>query len=326
MLTSSYVWFVKKAKLIFTSRYVWFGLAIALVYVLTWFGFGLWYVAIADQTAGREFIFQEDLKVKSKIAGFKQKAHFSVSDSILQRLITHPDWLSIYRETSEQDDLATGIQVANEPIGPDWAKYYEAGLTAEGATHYSYLVDPPEFNVYASTREGSQLEEVRLTTYQQTRPNAGVSHPIDAKDTTERNRYFFLISPSHSLPAKSESKPGVSRKGIFASGMRPIGTLHESLNEALSSLDDSPRLLTRAMNGSYKYDRWDFLYFSAITITTVGYGDILPNSTRVRKRVMVEALLGIVLAGLFVSILFAGLSRDSHFPKPKGSTHSPPML
>jgi voltage-gated potassium channel len=49
----------------------------------------------------------------------------------------------------------------------------------------------------------------------------------------------------------------------------------------------------------------DFLYFSAITITTVGFGDIVPNSQFVRFVVIVETLLGIVLIGVFVSRLLA---------------------
>lgn len=37
---------------------------------------------------------------------------------------------------------------------------------------------------------------------------------------------------------------------------------------------------------------WDFLYFSAITQSTVGYGDILPNSTVVRMIVVLQVLVG----------------------------------
>lgn len=40
---------------------------------------------------------------------------------------------------------------------------------------------------------------------------------------------------------------------------------------------------------------WDFLYFSVITQATVGYGDILPNSTTVRIIVMLQVLVGLVL-------------------------------
>lgn len=48
---------------------------------------------------------------------------------------------------------------------------------------------------------------------------------------------------------------------------------------------------------------WRLLYLSAITITTVGYGDILPISTRARLSVATEAVIGVVMIGLFLNSL-----------------------
>jgi len=46
------------------------------------------------------------------------------------------------------------------------------------------------------------------------------------------------------------------------------------------------------------------LYFSAITIATVGYGDIVPTETHSRIAAAIEAITGIVLIGLFLNSLF----------------------
>ncbi len=48
---------------------------------------------------------------------------------------------------------------------------------------------------------------------------------------------------------------------------------------------------------------WTFLYFSFITLTTVGYGDILPVHPVARSLAMVEALMG----QLYPAITIAGL-------------------
>jgi ion channel len=54
-------------------------------------------------------------------------------------------------------------------------------------------------------------------------------------------------------------------------------------------------------------DAWnylDFFYFSTITQTTVGYGDILPNSTTVRVLVSAQILLGYLIIAVMINFTF----------------------
>jgi uncharacterized membrane protein len=44
-----------------------------------------------------------------------------------------------------------------------------------------------------------------------------------------------------------------------------------------------------------------FLYFSVITLTTLGYGDMMPASPVARSVVMLEALLGQFFLAVFVA-------------------------
>ena len=82
------------------------------------------------------------------------------------------------------------------------------------------------------------------------------------------------------------------------------GAFKDLMSVAINTLDDIPPKLMEIVTGTYEYPLSDFLYFSAITITTVGYGDILPNSSYVRSLVMIEALAGTVVIGAFISSLF----------------------
>ncbi len=49
---------------------------------------------------------------------------------------------------------------------------------------------------------------------------------------------------------------------------------------------------------------FDFMYFSVVTITTLGYGDILPNSRLVRLFVMIESISGVTIMGMLASCIF----------------------
>jgi hypothetical protein len=48
---------------------------------------------------------------------------------------------------------------------------------------------------------------------------------------------------------------------------------------------------------------WRMFYLSAVTITTLGYGDIVPISNVSRLLVASQAIIGVVLIGLFLNAL-----------------------
>jgi hypothetical protein len=63
-----------------------------------------------------------------------------------------------------------------------------------------------------------------------------------------------------------------------------------------------------ASEGVRYWSFWDFLYFSGITLTTVGFGDILPNNTRVRQIVLLEVLCGVVLLVVVLNTIIGSSS------------------
>lgn len=81
---------------------------------------------------------------------------------------------------------------------------------------------------------------------------------------------------------------------------------------AISALQDSlaeDRRRLQTLEGATP-EIWtygDFLYFSVITQTTVGYGDILPNNTTVRIWVSVQVLVGLFLATIGIAFAFRAL-------------------
>jgi len=72
-------------------------------------------------------------------------------------------------------------------------------------------------------------------------------------------------------------------------------------------LDRSPSL--GLLRGTFEEGALDFVYFSVMTYTTVGFGDILPNGA-IRILAGTEALVGLALITWSASFTFLEMQRD----------------
>ncbi len=102
------------------------------------------------------------------------------------------------------------------------------------------------------------------------------------------------VSPPVSLlfppPAPSQPLP-VSSSGTLTMSK----ATYEELQRFYAAVQGDP---------SYASGSWlRMLYLSAITITTLGFGDITPVSESARMSIALEAVLGIVVIGLFLNSL-----------------------
>jgi hypothetical protein len=92
----------------------------------------------------------------------------------------------------------------------------------------------------------------------------------------------------------------------FASENSPI-QLAISKKTALAVQDITNTHLGTPSNLKGNFGR--MFYFSAVTITTLGYGDVVPITPLARFFVAFESILGIVLIGLFLNALSREASR-----------------
>ncbi|QHW35354.1 two pore domain potassium channel family protein [Paenibacillus rhizovicinus] len=140
-------------------------------------------------------------------------------------------------------------------------------------------------------------------------------------DAAGANAALKYLSPDDAKPAGESGlgKPSKTVKLYFAEReYEPFMQVFKNDQEdkhlsrliaASHTLLDSDFLeLYIGINGYVNYHVEDFWYFSAITITTLGFGDITPNSTPVRRVVMFETLFGVLLLGFYMSKV--GLNRQ----------------
>lgn len=66
-----------------------------------------------------------------------------------------------------------------------------------------------------------------------------------------------------------------------------------------------------AISGELPWQFSTMLYYSVVTFTTLGFGDVLPNTTLAAWCVMAEVILGYVMLGGLISILATKLARRS---------------
>lgn len=90
-----------------------------------------------------------------------------------------------------------------------------------------------------------------------------------------------------------------------------VGYAFGFLYQAIDLASDAPFFSQGRVGGLFEY-----LYFSFITLTTVGYGDLTPAEDLGRSLVIIETLLGQVLLVVLVAYLVGNLAGDRRRPDP----------
>lgn len=67
----------------------------------------------------------------------------------------------------------------------------------------------------------------------------------------------------------------------------------------------------------------DFLYYSFITITTTGYGEILPISPSARRLASLQAVTGTLYLAVFIAALLGRGSNEPADSKPESPQQAP---
>ncbi|HEV2757135.1 MAG TPA: potassium channel family protein [Actinomycetota bacterium] len=124
-------------------------------------------------------------------------------------------------------------------------------------------------------------------------PNGVVTHHTAVRLV----RTSVNIPLSKLLPAAASVSGPRSRSGIYP--------MSAALGERIEGFWAATRGFPSETRGSYLR----MLYLSAVTITTLGYGDIVPTGDTARALVGSEAVAGIILIGLFLNSTLQGRPR-----------------
>ncbi|MBV4419500.1 potassium channel family protein [Clostridium tyrobutyricum] len=281
----------KKHNYVYLLLYIYF-------FVLIFFGIIYW--NIANHSRGEFFIFQNDINLDTKTAMFKKKMHIKfyskdLNDSIKKLIISEEYKRPIVKLNILNNSIYNKATfVFDRVLGENWADYYYLIMESKGITHMSIL----------------DMGENKLN-------GAFDSHKIKIcfyklKDDKEDN--FSSYKKNYSTRLKKintiyiwVNNYSIINKEHFEDGYYyyPINFyFQELIKNSICFPDESPFILRQVSSGNFTYPIWNFIYFSAVTITTLGYGDILPNSTSVRIIVMIETVCGVIITGMLTSCIF----------------------
>lgn len=102
--------------------------------------------------------------------------------------------------------------------------------------------------------------------------------------------YCLLLLLVRGFSQKKTRRQHLASYVLFSLGMGGVYFLVEQAGHDCFEFSSAPGKVPSIL---------DFLYFSLITVTTVGYGDIVPSHTFVRLLVLLQVLFGLTLLAKF---------------------------
>lgn len=311
-------------------------ISLSFMYLFIWFTCGVIYQEIAKESNGRDFIFQEDIKIKLQAKALKDDANLQADEYVLCDLIKNNEFEKevihfnkFNNSTNFTSDNSTSIALnitrdfdlnenegflCTNKIGKYWAEFYSSEFYQRGISYYRFELNK---NITAPKNIGFKndtLYPITIFLYSPKIRNENLLFPesnrirlldsnVNILDYNLISTYTILIDDKSyidSLKTDQVTSASIhnpmfsSLSNILQHSVLFLGNDYKRINESYNMIET---------NG-VRFPLLDFLYYSAVTITTTGYGDILPNSTIIRTLVMFETFFGVGIPGLFVSLLF----------------------
>ncbi|NTV91327.1 MAG: two pore domain potassium channel family protein [Clostridiales bacterium] len=214
----------------------------------------------------------------------------------------------------DSDSGITTVYSADGVLGSRWGEFYSSDFYRRGIRGYTYAFGegtacPADLSIDAETlypvtiKLYTNISSDSAQGFNRANMIALLGSSTDMSEYDLTSEYTIMISGNDYDDLLSASvSEALSARGPMNADLSSL--LQYSLNYIdydYSTLSDS---IERIETEGIRFPLLDFLYYSAITITTTGYGDILPNSSLVRAIVMLEAFIGIAIPGVFISLLF----------------------
>lgn len=276
-------------------------------YIITWFLFGCIYCYIANVSYGQSFVFQEDILLKTKIIEFEKQLDIHINYDITKELFLNYNKKFVLMKLTKNDSpLITFNLTSNgiDPIGATWANYYISKWKSEGFNFCSAKILAKHQDVFGEAK----YAKLKFSIYkipEDTFPIISTKEVIYLPEVYElliKKQIDFTVWINESeMDLLNDNWTFTGNNYKFAE--LDLGKYF--ISNSIVYLDTAIDIIYNyETQNLFTYPLIDFLYFSAVTITTLGYGDILPNSSLVRGLVMTETIIGAIILAISISFLY----------------------
>lgn len=176
-----------------------------------------------------------------------------------------------------------------DKIGYEWASYYIEMLLSNNYNKYD-IKEISDVTLFGNGN--SRIKEVKYKYI--------ILH-VSGENSKDLQLILLIKDKDFQENIRNNIELDLSKSNLYK-----INDLSYILPYCVNYLDYQYDVAMKVKNT--KPSIWDCLYFSTITITSTGYGDILPNSETIRVAVILEVISGIIVIGLFLSALYDKLS------------------
>lgn len=283
---------------------------IIVLYLFVWIWFGTFYFYIAQRASDGVFVFSEQSKVETVLKGIlKDYQYDRYDESRLKNIIVERQYQKDYLKLSSNEYITL------DQTGNDWGEIYENMFGKDNYSFYSFETSPEVLVIDSSLMDydslniwkdyiGKEFIEVTINLYKTEERflNSQNSVFYYQQSQTLFNNPELLNRPEKKFKLYFDKNELKLFLDIF-SNERINTHLSYFISHSHTMLDGKFIDMYISLNNYINYQIEDFWYFSAVIITTLGFGDITPNSTTIRMAVMMETLLGVILIGVYVSLI-----------------------
>lgn len=259
--------------------------------------YGIVYWVMANYSNGELFMYQEDILLKSKVISFEKELGVEVDYGIAKAVFTSYNNEFYFGHTSGNYPILYYKIGENgaEVLGMDWLRYYYAQWSQQGYNFYK-IEEVEDAYIYATKK----IKVLKLTlcripeeTYVKISSNQYITLPSSYDEYVVNSKEYYITLDDNFIDELDYSLFYPLYQNLYF-----ISNTYNCLDKAPLVVYDYER------NNRFIYPLPDFLYFSAVTISTLGYGDILPNSTVIRILVMTEVLFGMIMIAIIASAFY----------------------